>query len=172
MKKIRKTKIEKFGLSEKVSKMFLEGFTQKKIMEECNKIMPPDSKLSEASVSYFLAKYDNTGNQKKNESYDYTKIEDKIWQLIEQAELLMEKAKEQIDEDPYLFDKSIRSCNDVLKTAIMLMKEAKRPVLTDINNKQETLQLLINFTVNLEPSMKNAIISEAKKYLEDNEQDL
>ena len=169
MRKNRETKIEKFGLDTNINKMIEDGFTQKKIMEECNKLLPSNSKLSEASVGYFLTKCNDATIQKK-ESYNYEKIEDKIWQLVEKAELLMTKAEQQIDTDPYLFDKSIRSCNEVIKTSIQLMKEVKKPLTTTTNSKQETLQLLINFTVNLEPPLKNAIIGEAKKYLEENEQ--
>ena len=171
LKKVRKTKIEKFGLSEKVNELAQSGYTQKKITEECNKILPTNVKLSEASISYYLAKQ-NTNLKAQDQDYDYSKIEDKIWQLVEKAELLMGKAEQQIDADPYLFDKSIRSCNEVIKTAIQLMKEVKKPAATTINNKQETLQLLINFTINLEPKMKNAIIEEAKKYLEENIQEV
>lgn len=160
------SKIEKHGLDGMVTDMLKKGFSVTKITQECNKRMPPEDALSERALYYYIdrKKDDIFSDQESEDKIGLNKLEEKAWKLLEDAEMLLSMAKDNIEADPYLVDKSIRSANEVLKTCITLVKELKRNTGGGyVRNDQDLLKLLINFTVNFPRELKMAFIQEAEK---------
>jgi hypothetical protein len=148
-----------------------DGKTISFITEKCNELLPKKDQISKRIIEYFLEKEKNKGAKTEiTQSSILTKlnmIEEEIWELIEEAKSLKEVAKIQLHSDPVLFDRSLRTLNQILNTAISLVKELKVPAQSlNINFRQESLQVLMDFSNTLPLDIKKTIAENIEKYLD------
>jgi hypothetical protein len=164
--------IERYGLEEMIKEAKKDGKTVSYITEKCNELLPKKDQISKRVIEYFLEREKNkemkTEITQSSILIKLNKIEEEVWGLIEEAKSLNEVAKEQLHSDPVLFDRSLRTLNQILNTAISLVKELKAPAQSlNINFRQESLQVLMDFSNSLPSDIKRIIAENIEKYLKE-----
>jgi len=159
--------IEKYGLESKVRDLREEGKSFNTISNICTRLLPEGETISSSAVSYFFRNLDKSSGiiDSENPAEKLKLLESKAWSLLENAEELLAEAKFHIKNNPSLFDKSIRSTNEVIKTSLLVIKEMKEPVqLLTVDIKKQSINCLLNFTSDLPNDMKRYISEKAENY--------
>ena len=163
--------IERFKLEKIIKEKRKDGKTMQNITDECNQIIPSNENITKRNIEYFLQKNDS-GIEVENVNQEslltkLNKIEDEVWDLIDEAKLLKDVAKQQLNDDPAIFDHSLRTLNQILNTSLSLVKELKIPTQNlHIDNRKESLSILLDFSNGLDPDIKKIIVENINKYLE------
>ena len=163
--------IERFKLEKIIKKKKEEGKSIQIITDDCNQMIPSEEVITKRNVEYFLSKLKlEIGEENVNQESLLTKlnrIEDEVWDLIDEAKLLKDVAKNQLNDDPILFDRSLRTLNSILGTSLNLIKEMKIPAESlHVDSRKESLSILLDFSSDLDPDIKRILIENINKYLE------
>ena len=165
-------KIEKYGLADKAKEMREEGYPLSTIKKECDKLLPSKITISDSALSYYFRKIDKSDKSEitdENPAEKLKLLESKVWALSNDAEELLTEAKLHIQDNPQLFDRSIRSANEVLRTCLLLIREMKEPAqLLTIDIKKQSINCLLDFTNDLDDDIKESIRKKAEdRFLND-----
>ena len=165
--------IDEFDLGEKIKTDCRNGKPIKMIVEDCNAVLPGENKITVRKIEYFLNKEKNSIDKESSITQDsvllkLNLIEDEIWDLIDEVKNLRKIAKKQIYKNPLLYDKTIRTSNMILQSAISLVKELKAPAESlKIDVKKQSLQILLEFGNSLSPEKKDEISSLIGNFIDD-----
>lgn len=165
--------LEKYNLEKMVKDKRRNGETIQSITNNCNQLLPTNEKISKRVIEYYLQRKGKNeidpGNIDQQDLLEkLNRIENEIWDLIEEAKILKDVAKQRLNEDPAIFDHSLRTLNQILNTALSLIKELKIPTENlHFDNRKESLSILLDFSSGLDPDIKKIIIQNIDKYIED-----
>ena len=163
MKKNSRNKLESYGLADNVRDLHNQGKSLDEITTEIQKLLPDGETISLSTINYFL-KHDQEDDDSPIEKLKM--LERKVWSLSDDAESLLKEAKKQSKENPLLFEKSIRSANEVLRTCLLLIKEMNQPArILSIDIKKQSLQYLLAFTTGLNKETKLSIQKHAEEFV-------
>ena len=165
VKNISKTnipKIEKYGLQNYVAILKQKGYSDKDIANKANELLDGKDTMTGVTITNYFKKNPEIAemDEKEMESYHslnrMNQLEDKIWDLETEAELLMEKAKSTENNNEMV--KSIRLCNEVIRTCLSVAKELREPIKTiHIDIEQRSMNFVINIINKLPKESQNII---------------
>ena len=163
----KRNKLEHFGLTKTVRTLHKQGRSLEEITTEIKKLLPSGETISISTINYFL-KHDKAEILFDESPIEKLKLlEKKVWSLSEDAESLLQEAKNHTTDNPLLFEKSIRSANEVLRTCLLLIKEMNQPArILSIDIKKQSLEYLLEFTSGLHKETKLDIQKHAESFVD------
>ena len=165
-------KIEKYKLENRIRNLRRDGKSFNTISSICNELLPEGETISSSAISYFFRNSDESNKNKlsnidsENSTEKLKLLETKVWLLLENAEELLAEAKFHIKDNPQLFDRSVRSTSEVIKTCLLVIKEMKEPAtqLLNIDIRKQSINCLLEFTSDLDDNIKESIQKKAETH--------
>ena len=169
--------IKTYGIGDEIKQNYNDGMSFQNIVENINSKLPEgEDKITIRKIEYFIEK-EKDSNKESSITQDsvllkLNLIEDEIWDLIDEVKNLWKIAKKQVYKNSLLYDKTIRTSNMILQSAISLVKELKAPAESlKIDVKKQSLQILLEFGNSLSPEKKDEISSLIGNFIDDGDRD-
>ena len=168
--------IKTYGIGDEIKQNYNDGMSFQNIVENINSKLPEgEDKITIRKIEYFIEKEKDSNKASITQDSVLLKlnlIEDEIWDLIDEVKNLRKIAKKQVYKNPLLYDKTIRTSNMILQSAISLVKELKAPAESlKIDVKKQSLQILLEFGNSLPPEKKDEISSLIGNFIDNGDHD-
>ena len=165
-------KIEKYGLQNYVMVLKQKGYSDKDIADKVNQLLDGKDKMTTNTITNYFKINPELAQMSEEDMESYhslnrmSQLEDKIWELETEAEWLMDKAKNSENHNEMI--KSIRICNEVIRTCLAVAKELRDPIKTiHIDVEQRSMSFVTNIINRLPKESQNIVRKEVDAVYEE-----